>query len=40
MNDLFYILFFFACVAAAVGLAALCERLMPREKGPRIGSKP
>ncbi len=40
MSDLFYILFFFACCAAAVGLAELCDRLMPREKGPRLGSKP
>ena len=40
MNDLLYIALFFACCAAAVGLAAICDRLMPRDKGPRIGSKP
>ena len=40
MTDLLYIALFFGCIAGAVGLAALCDRLMPREKGPGIGSKP
>lgn len=31
MNDFLYVLFFFACVGASVGLAALCDKLMPRE---------
>jgi hypothetical protein len=40
MNDLIYIVSFLACCAGAVGLAAVCDRLMPREKGSRIRSNP
>jgi hypothetical protein len=31
MNDLLYVLLFFGCVAASVGLAKLCDKLWPRE---------
>lgn len=32
MNDLTAALFFLACLVASVGLAKLCERLMPHGK--------
>jgi hypothetical protein len=33
MNDLFAAAFFLACLASGVGLANLCQHLMPRGKG-------
>jgi hypothetical protein len=33
MNDLVYVLLFFTCLAAGVGLAVVCDRLMPRGNG-------